>query len=451
MTSVAPIIKSDAPAVRAPIPRPPATGNIDLKALSALLGAELVVVDTETTGIDPDADGIVEIALVRIRNGEVVDTFHSLVNPGFPIPPQSSAVHNITDDMVAGKPTLEELRPTLQRLMDGAMPVAHNAAFDALFVDPALGMTPDPKRWLCSFRLARHTLPEAPAFGNMTLRYWFKTDPKTEGLGAHRAIDDVYVTVENLGHILSVAQAGNISTLEAAREFANSPIQVAVMPFGKHVGVPLAEIPTDYFEWALQNMQDLDDDLRHSMRGALEGRADRGRKSSFRGAAGGLSAGASAAGAAEVVPATVMSFGKHSGKPMSEVPHDYLEWMKRERPRCAPDVMAGALAELERRAAAPRPAGPKGAPAPGVASATPASKESYKYPLSLADARPADRPAAAPVAAPAPGRSRLMPAQREGTGFDDLHPMDLEPPVDLVSAESQPAAPMMSRPRPRPR
>ena len=142
MNSPTQIIQSDAPAIRELIPAAPAYGNIDPATLA--IAGDLAFIDTETTGIDPDADAIVEIAIVRYRNG-VPDVFHSLVNPGFPIPPTASAVHHITDDDVRDAPTMAELTPRIRELLDGAHRSAHNAGFDALFVDPILGEDAGPE------------------------------------------------------------------------------------------------------------------------------------------------------------------------------------------------------------------------------------------------------------------------------------------------------------------
>ncbi|HUK64216.1 MAG TPA: 3'-5' exonuclease, partial [Dongiaceae bacterium] len=71
-----------------------------------LLSAErVVVVDTETTGMSPaEGHALVEVATVVLENGTIGETWSSLVRPGRPIPPDASAVHGITDAMVAGAP-----------------------------------------------------------------------------------------------------------------------------------------------------------------------------------------------------------------------------------------------------------------------------------------------------------------------------------------------------------
>lgn len=352
MSATQPIIKSDVPAVREPIPTPPATGNIDAPTL--VFKEDFAFVDTETTGIDPDADAIVEIAIVRFRGGRK-EVFHTLVNPGFPIPPTASAVHGITDEDVKDAPRIEELEDRIIEMLDGAFVIAHNAGFDALFVDPAVGVEPAPKEWLCTYRLSRHVFPDAPAHGNQVLRYWLKTKPETEGLGAHRAIDDVYVSIENFRHMLAVCQARGMASLAEVQALANQVIVTTVMPFGKHVDEPFDKIPSGYFEWALGDMKDLDEDLKASMQMELERRASM-----------------------PVTPATLMTFGKaHKDKPLSAVPTEYFEWMQREGKLTDPSLRLGVEQELARRKGVSSDARATSAPPAAAAApiaAAPASK-----------------------------------------------------------------------------
>lgn len=67
------------------------------------------VIDTETTGIDARHDAVVEIAWVDIEDGEVCAEWGSLVAPNMAIPPSASAIHHITDEMVADAPQLAEV------------------------------------------------------------------------------------------------------------------------------------------------------------------------------------------------------------------------------------------------------------------------------------------------------------------------------------------------------
>jgi DNA polymerase III epsilon subunit family exonuclease len=82
--------------------------------------------DIEATGRDVRRDRIIEVAAVRVRDGRIVDEFASLVNPGCPIPPESVAIHHITDAMVAQAPSFGDVWPALRDFLGRDVIVAHN-------------------------------------------------------------------------------------------------------------------------------------------------------------------------------------------------------------------------------------------------------------------------------------------------------------------------------------
>jgi DNA polymerase III epsilon subunit family exonuclease len=138
--------------------------------MTAATGAKLtdlvlVAFDTETTGLDPRAGRVVEIAGVKFTlGGELIGTFTSLVNPGLPIPPRVTRIHGITDEEVRGWPPASIVLREFFRFVGGpdTVLVAHNAPFDIGFVreefvrnDLALPVNPI----LCSLQLARRHLP----------------------------------------------------------------------------------------------------------------------------------------------------------------------------------------------------------------------------------------------------------------------------------------------------
>lgn len=100
-------------------------------ASSRLADLTCVVFDTETTGLSPTEDRIVQIAGVRIARGRLTgERFDTLVNPGRPIPPGATAIHHIDDAMVQGAPDMTTALTAFHHFAEGAVLIAHNARFD---------------------------------------------------------------------------------------------------------------------------------------------------------------------------------------------------------------------------------------------------------------------------------------------------------------------------------
>ena len=105
----------------------------------------IVAIDTETTGRDPEVDRAVEIACVIYRGGEVVSRRSWLVNPGRPIPKESSDIHGIDDDAVRDAPPFGAIAAELIETLAEGIPLAYNAEYDRKVLSAELaraGITP---------------------------------------------------------------------------------------------------------------------------------------------------------------------------------------------------------------------------------------------------------------------------------------------------------------------
>jgi DNA polymerase-3 subunit epsilon len=148
-----------------------------------------VLLDLETTGGNPVADRITEIAAVRVEEGREVARWSTLVNPGTRIPAFIESLTGIRNAMVEDAPAFEVVAPRLLELLDGAVLVAHNARFDHGFLKNAFErMQIDLRvRTLCTVRLSRRLYPQHRSHGLDALiqRHGLQTPAR------HRAMGDV--------------------------------------------------------------------------------------------------------------------------------------------------------------------------------------------------------------------------------------------------------------------
>lgn len=182
---------------------------------TVLSDVEFVVVDLETTGGSPKDCHITEIGAVRVRGGEVLGEFQSLVDPGVAVPPFIAALTGITDAALAGAPRVGAVLPMFLEFARGAVLVAHNAGFDVGFLKAACAS--EDQQWpgfpvLDTARLARVLLhrDEVPNNKLATLARHFRaaTEPN------HRALADARATVDVLHGLLERAAGFGASHLE---------------------------------------------------------------------------------------------------------------------------------------------------------------------------------------------------------------------------------------------
>ncbi|GGM53821.1 DNA polymerase III subunit epsilon [Longimycelium tulufanense] len=187
---------------------------------SPLRTTTFVVVDLETTGGSTEQDAITEIGAVRVRDGEVLGEFATLVDPERGIPPTVVALTGITQAMVTDAPKLSAVLPAFLEFASGAVLVAHNAPFDVGFLRAACELLGHP--WpkpsvLCTARLARRVLTrdEAPSCRLAALARLFhaRTEP------VHRALADARATVDVLHGLLERVGPLGVHSLEELLAF----------------------------------------------------------------------------------------------------------------------------------------------------------------------------------------------------------------------------------------
>ena len=121
----------------------------------------VVFADIETTGLGARSGKIIEIALIRVEEGQIVDEFHSLINPGQHLPEWISDLTGILDTDLIGQPYFNEIADKVAKMCEGAIFIAHNVRFDYSFIKNHLhesGLVFRPEL-LCTVRLSRALYP----------------------------------------------------------------------------------------------------------------------------------------------------------------------------------------------------------------------------------------------------------------------------------------------------
>jgi len=181
-----------------------------------------VVVDLETTGGSPSGAHITEVGAVKIRGGEVLGEFQTLVNPAEPIPAFISVLTGITNSMVADSPRINSVFPAFLEFAGDSVLVAHNAPFDISFLKAAAAITGH--SWPCfdvvdTAHLARQLVSKDEAvnrkLGTLARLFGAATTPD------HRALHDARATVDVLHGLLSRAGGLGVVTLEELRTFSS--------------------------------------------------------------------------------------------------------------------------------------------------------------------------------------------------------------------------------------
>jgi DNA polymerase-3 subunit epsilon len=172
---------------------------------------DFAVCDTETTGLRFDKGArVLEIAVVRVDyEGNVLQSFHSLINPGSDIELGAVEIHKITREMLIGAPRFSEIIGDFIKVVKGSLLVAHNAAFDTPFISGEMelaGYEWPSQQVLDTLRAARILLPGLPSYklGALAEHLGFKFEGD-----AHAALADANVTAKL--HCNLLARTANLT------------------------------------------------------------------------------------------------------------------------------------------------------------------------------------------------------------------------------------------------
>lgn len=150
--------------------------------------SNLTVFDFETTGLNPLEERVIEMAAIRVIDGEIVTGFHTLVNPDRPLTPKITEITGITDGMLVGAMAEGIAFRILRNIMGNSLLVAHNAAFDLQFLHCAMqrlsGKTFD-NHFIDTMTISRERTTFPHKLVDMCGKYGIELE------GAHRALNDV--------------------------------------------------------------------------------------------------------------------------------------------------------------------------------------------------------------------------------------------------------------------
>ena len=244
----------------------------------------VLVLDTESTGLDPKQVEICEIGnTLMIPRESSPQKNELLFGTKELIPFAASAKNNISRDMLSGLPTVgENIEGTFSILHldneDLKYNAAHNYVYDKVILESTFrreGVEEfsdllNERKWICTYRLAQHlfkpTTTDGWSYSLNFLRYAFNL--QVDGLVCHRAGDDCFITFKLLEYIANYVLDNVLDESELTDNFnlgeflcdlSSSPIVYEVFPWGKHKGVKLSDIPNDYYQWLLTKSDALDE------------------------------------------------------------------------------------------------------------------------------------------------------------------------------------------------
>ena len=239
--------------------------------------AKYIILDTETTGA-AENDRVIQLGYLVLDPGKPVEIHNELCSAEVPITVGAMEVHNITPEMIEDKPSCSEIR-AYKRLLElntnENYMIIHNAPFDIGMLEMKL---------IDTLRVAKHVFPDSEFHRLQYFRYslgLYKIEEAEAAklgieLKAHDALGDVLFLKLLLTNLREAVEKNfpGVNAVEKMVALTQEPVFITrPMRFGKYKGKTIREIAHEdagYLRWMLENMQNLDEDTRYTIRKVLE-------------------------------------------------------------------------------------------------------------------------------------------------------------------------------------
>lgn len=226
--------------------------------------SDVIVLDLETTDSACEKAEVIEIGISTFNDNQW-EAYSELFCPITPPSPSATAVNHITMDMLEGHESFDKSANKIKKLLESKKYViSHNYSFEKCVLSP-YGI--HDLKWICTLRFAKKLFNDDPTVNEYSLYYlayrFNLIDPRNENHAPHRAGYDAYVNALLFEFLTKEAvRAKKIEkdyTIDDIVEWISEPIYYDVMPFGKWKDYKLTDVPLDYWEWALNNMDKLNE------------------------------------------------------------------------------------------------------------------------------------------------------------------------------------------------
>ena len=242
------------------------------------MAAKYILFDTETTGA-LEEDRIIQIGGMVVSSKQDIQVYDNMCKAPLPIKLEAMEVHNITPDLLEGKPDCiqtEFYKKIVELNNESNYLIAHNINFDLEMLKKE-GFE-NKYTLIDTLRCAKHLYPELPYHRLQYIRYaleLYKTEQEEANkldivIKAHDAIGDVLVMKLFLSKLVAKCMEiyPDYNPMEKLADLTRTPVMIKTFKFGKYKGKDITEVAQEdagYLNWMRQNMTDMDEDMRYTL------------------------------------------------------------------------------------------------------------------------------------------------------------------------------------------